>query len=343
MHELIDELANPLVLVVDDESAQTVFMRAALEQSGFLVIEAENGVDGWELVQKEHPDMVISDVVMPRMDGFTLCRTIRQQMAHLPVVLATSLDDLASIDHAYQVGATDFITKPVNWVLLGHRVRYILRAAHTAQALAESKMDLTRTRMEIIRRLGQAAEYRDNETGLHILRMSQYSSILGRALGFSPFDQDLLLHASPMHDVGKIGIPDAILLKPGKLSIDEFAIMKQHTILGGKLLDEDPSLLLRTAHMISLTHHERWDGQGYPYGLAGENIPVMGRICSLTDVFDALTSKRPYKQPWSVEDAVDEIQRCSGSAFDPSMVRVFVGIIPEILKVKDALSDMVQV
>lgn len=251
MNELAEELANPLVLIVDDDLLQRLPMREVLKQSGFRVEEAENGMHAWELIQQKRPDLVISDVVMPRMHGFDLCQTIRRQdgLEHLPVILATSLDDVSSIEHAYQAGATDFITKPVNWGLLGHRVRYILRGARTAQALADREMELRHTRMEIIRRLGQASEYRDNETGLHIHRMSHYSALIGQAFGLSSHDQELLLHAAPMHDVGKIGIPDSILLKPGKLTDEEFTIMKTHTTLGGKLLDHEPSLLLRTAHI----------------------------------------------------------------------------------------------
>nr|CAX83875.1 Response regulator receiver modulated metal dependent phosphohydrolase [uncultured bacterium] len=341
MNELAQELAPPLVLIVDDDLLQRLPMRKALEQDGFYVLEAENGRAAWELMQQKRPDLVISDVMMPVMDGFALCQTIRSQtgLAHLPVLLATSLDDMASIKHAYQTGATDFITKPINWGLLGHRVRYILRGARTAQALADRELELLRTRMEIIRRLGQAAEYRDNETGLHIHRMSHYSALIGEALGLSRDDQELLLHAAPMHDVGKIGIPDRILLKPGKLTEDEFVIMKTHTTLGGRLLDQEPSLLLRTAHRIALTHHEKWDGSGYPRGLIGEEIPLLGRICSLADVFDALTSQRPYKQPWSVEQAVNEIRRCAGTAFDPKVVQVFLEVLPRILAIKERFPD----
>ncbi|MBF0260464.1 MAG: response regulator [Magnetococcales bacterium] len=344
MNELVDELESPLVLIVDDEFLQRLPMREALVQYGFRVLEAENGIEALRLLQNEHPDLVISDVVMPRMDGFDLCQTIRRKngLKQFPIVMATSMDDVTSIERAYQSGATDFITKPVNWGLLGHRVRYILRSARTAQALVTSKLELLRTRLEIIRRLGQAAEYRDNETGNHILRMSQYSVLLGRAMGLSLHDQELLLNAAPMHDVGKIGIPDRILLKPGKLTDAEFSIMKTHSTLGGRLLDNEPSLLLQTAHQIALTHHERWDGSGYPYGLAKEEIPLMGRICCLADVFDALTSKRPYKQPWSVEAAMSEILLNAGTMFDPELVKKFVGILPEIVKLKESIPDTAQ-
>ncbi|MBF0462561.1 MAG: response regulator [Magnetococcales bacterium] len=344
MNELIEELANPVVLIVDDEFLQRLPMREALEQASFRVLEAEDGRQAWAFIQRERPDLVLSDVVMPRMDGFSLCETIRHQdeLAHLPVVLATSLDDVASIERAYQAGATDFITKPIHWGLIGHRVRYILRSARTAQALADRESALLRARLEIVRRLGWAAEYRDNETGQHILRMSQYAVLLGRAIGLSAHDQELLLNAAPMHDVGKIGIPDSILLKPGKLTTDEFSVMQTHTVLGGKLLDEEPSLLLRTAYLIALAHHERWDGKGYPFGLEQDDIPLMGRICSLADVFDALTSKRPYKEAWSVAQAVEEISRCSGTAFDPRLVQAFLDILPEIVQVKEAHADTEQ-
>ncbi|MBF0132395.1 MAG: response regulator [Magnetococcales bacterium] len=334
-------LNKPFILIVDDEFLQRLPMTEALRHGGFRVAEAEDGAQAWELIQKETPDLVLLDVVMPVMDGFDLCLKIRQeeQFQHLPVVLATALDDLSSIERAYQIGVTDFITKPVNWGLLAYRVRYILRAARTSQALAKRELELLDTRMEIIRRLGQAAEYRDNETGTHVQRVSHISALLGRAVGLSSHDQELLLHATPMHDIGKIGIPDSILLKPEKLTQEEFAIMKTHTTLGGQLLDHEPSTLLRTAHTIALTHHERWDGGGYPRGLRGEEIPLVGRLCSLADVFDALTSRRPYKPAWSVQEAVEEIQKDSGSAFEPSLVAVFLALLPEIQKIRESFPD----
>jgi putative two-component system response regulator len=341
MVTLADELSNPLILIVDDEFLQRLPMRSALEQAGYRVAEAENGLQAWQFIRESRPDMVISDVVMPDMDGFALCQKIRHKkdFEHLPVVMATSLDDITSVEQAYRVGATDFISKPINWSMIGYRVRHILRAARTAQKLSDRELELLHTRMEIIRRLGQAAEYRDNETGGHIQRMSRYAHCLGQAVGLSRQELELLLTASPMHDVGKIGIPDSILLKPGKLTESEFAVMKTHTLLGGELLDREPSLLLQTAHTIALTHHERWDGMGYPHGLSGEQIPLVGRICSLADVFDALTSKRPYKNPWSVEESLAEIKRCSGTAFDPRLVDVFTEILDDILEIMRQHAD----
>ncbi|MFP4244973.1 MAG: HD-GYP domain-containing protein, partial [Ectothiorhodospira sp.] len=196
-----------------------------------------------------------------------------------------------------------------------------------------------RTRLHVVQRLGRAAEYRDNETGCHILRMSHIAVLLARHLGWSRDTCDRLLHASPMHDVGKIGIPDRILLKPGPLTPEEWAIMKTHTTIGVDILSGDDSDLLDLAREIALTHHERWDGSGYPNGLAGEDIPMAGRICALADVFDALTSWRPYKAAWKVEDALDLIKDGAGSHFDPRLTELFFSLVPEILAIRDRFPE----
>lgn len=215
----------------------------------------------------------------------------------------------------------------------------IIERRRMEEALEHSHAVLKETRLEIIHRLGMASEFRDNETGLHIVRMSQYAALLGQAAGLDEASCDILLNAAPMHDVGKIGIADSILLKPGRLTEEEFKIMKTHTSIGAHMLfghEEEP---LKTAHIIALTHHERWDGQGYPHGLAGEAIPLVGRICALSDVFDALTSERPYKRAWRVEDAVAELQRGAGTQFDPRIVALFLDNMPHILKIKEQFQD----
>ncbi|MBF0424624.1 MAG: response regulator [Magnetococcales bacterium] len=203
---------------------------------------------------------------------------------------------------------------------------------HTNRALKE-------TRLEIIHRLGMAAEFRDNETGMHIIRMSHYAALLARAAGMNEERCDILLNAAPMHDVGKIGITDAILLKRGRLTEGEFAAMKTHTTIGAHMLfghNEEP---LKMAHVIALTHHERWDGSGYPHGLSGEQIPLEGRICAVADVFDALTSVRPYKEAWSVSQAVAELRRCSGTHFEPRLISLFQEILPEIIQIRERFAD----
>ncbi|MBF0181307.1 MAG: HD domain-containing protein [Magnetococcales bacterium] len=205
--------------------------------------------------------------------------------------------------------------------------------------LAARQEELRKTRLDIIRRLGMAAEFRDQDTGQHVVRMSLYAVCLGRAAGLGEEECDNLLHAAPMHDVGKIGIPDHILLKPGRLDEQEWEIMRRHTIIGSLMLHGYDSEPMNTAHIIALTHHERWDGKGYPIGAPGEQIPIEGRICAIADVFDALTSARPYKPAWSVEAAVREIRAGAGTCFDPRLVEVFCAILPEILKVREAHID----
>lgn len=206
------------------------------------------------------------------------------------------------------------------------------------EALRVREIELEEARTDAIRRLGAASEYRDNETGMHVMRMSHFASSIAKALGLPPEQRELLAICAPMHDVGKIGIPDAILLKPGKLSEDEFRIMQTHTDIGSRLLTGDDSLIL-AAREIAESHHERWDGSGYPHGLAGERIPLLARICAVSDVFDALTSSRPYKQPWPVSDAVAWIRQQSGSHFDPAVVAAFDRALPEILRIRELYRD----
>jgi putative two-component system response regulator len=199
--------------------------------------------------------------------------------------------------------------------------------------------ELRETRLQIVQRLGTAAEYKDNETGLHVVRMSHYAKTLALAVGYSQAAAEDLLHAAPMHDVGKIGIPDAILQKPGKLTEDEWKIMRQHTEIGARIIGDHPSGLLRMAATVALNHHEKWDGSGYPHGLHGEDIPHAARVVAVADVFDALTSVRPYKRAWSVAEAVELIQRESSKHFDPELVEAFVDCLPDMLQIRERWSD----
>jgi putative two-component system response regulator len=194
--------------------------------------------------------------------------------------------------------------------------------------------EIRETRLAIVQRLGRASEYKDNETGMHVIRMSHYSRIIARAAGFSEHEADDLLNAAPMHDVGKIGIPDSIIRKPGKLDADEWREMQRHAEIGAEIIGHDASSLLQMARRIALYHHEKWDGSGYPEGLKGEAIPIEARIVAIADVFDALTSVRPYKKAWTVDDAVNLIVSESGKHFDPTLVSVFVQEIPAILEIK---------
>lgn len=251
----------------------------------------------------------------------------------------------------------DFVTKPFERVEILSRIENMLevrtlhnqirqqnvlleeKVAQRTQKLEEKASELLETRLEIIRRLGRAADYRDNETGTHIIRMSKYSELLGKACGMSDDEAELLLNASPMHDIGKIGTPDNILLKPGSLNASEWEVMKKHAEIGAEILSGHPSELIELASLIALSRHEKWDGTGYPHKLKGEAIPLVARIVALTDVFDALTSHRPYKDAWSVDAALNEINALSAKHFDPGLVPIFNEIIGDIVAIKDQCSD----
>lgn len=315
------------LLLVDDEPTNLQVLRHILQED-YRLLFAKDGPKALELAGRERPALVLLDVMMPGMTGHEVCQQLKNDPAtrEIPVIFVTALADTEDEAKGFEVGAVDYITKPVSPAIVKARVRTHLSLV---------RMDeLKRTRLEIVQRLGLAAEYKDNETGLHVIRMSHYSRILARALGWSEADCDDLLNAAPMHDVGKIGIPDAVLRKPGKLDADEWAVMRQHVSIGANIIGEHPSGLLRMAQRIALTHHEKWDGSGYPNGLAGEDIPIEGRIVAIADVFDALTSERPYKQAWPVEEAVAFLREQSGQHFDPDLVELFIQQLPAVLEVK---------
>ncbi|MCP4295047.1 MAG: HD domain-containing protein, partial [Proteobacteria bacterium] len=248
---------------------------------------------------------------------------------------------------ALNSGARDFLVKPFNNQEALVRIHNLLemRLAHKQLSQYSETLELEvrartkeieSTQLEIVHRLGLAAEYRDNETGAHIVRMSHYSMEIGKMMGLNDKETDLILHSAPMHDIGKIGIPDNILLKPAKLTFEEFDIMKQHAVIGTGILSGAGSELLQAAGNIALTHHEKWDGTGYPNGLKGLDIPLHGRITACADVFDALTSKRPYKTPWTIDKAVDFVSEMSGKHFDPAVVDAMMRSLPAMLKIKEA-------
>lgn len=220
----------------------------------------------------------------------------------------------------------DYITKPISPSIVRARVK-----THLSLVGVQELQD---TRLEIVRRLGRAAEYKDNETGLHVIRMSHYSRLLGAKVGFSDTDLELILNAAPMHDIGKIGIPDNILLKPGPLTASEWETMCRHPQIGADIIGHHGSPLLEMARVITLCHHEKWDGSGYPGGLKQEEIPLVARVVAVADVFDALTTKRPYKEAWPIERAVDHMHENKGSHFDPDLIPLFDKLLPEFLEIR---------
>ncbi len=333
------------VLIVDDTPENIDILVGILNDDYRLKVAAGGSAALEILAEKEKPDIVLLDIMMPEIDGYQVCQIIKSDpiTKNIPVIFITAMNDEEDETKGFSYGAVDYITKPVSPPIVLARVATQLdlydQKNHLEKLVEERTTEIYDTRLEIVRRLGIAAEYKDNETGQHILRMSQFCQLTGHEYGLSQEEQTLLLNASPMHDVGKIGIPDRILLKPGKLDAEEWEIMKTHTTIGGLIIGNHPSELLRTARMIALTHHERWDGSGYPNGLKGEKIPIYGRIAAIADVFDALTSKRPYKEAWTVEDSLEEIKRGSGSHFDPKVVEAFLSALPDILKIRSEHQD----
>ncbi|WP_445937373.1 response regulator [Pseudomonas sp.] len=324
--------ARPLLLLVDDEATNLHVLRHILQED-YRLLFAKDGAKALEMAERERPDLILLDVMMPGMTGYEVCQALKVQ-AHLeaiPVIFVTALADVEDEAHGFAVGAVDYITKPVSPPIVRARVRTHLSLVRMGE--------LRQTRLQIVQRLGMAAEYKDNETGLHVIRMSHFSKVLALAAGFSEAAAEELLNAAPMHDVGKIGIPDAVLRKPGKLDEQEWAVMRQHVEIGAQIIGEHASGLLRTAQRIALSHHEKWDGSGYPNGLSGEDIPLEGRIVAIADVFDALTSVRPYKAAWSVEDAVRLLQEESGRHFDPQLVELFIQQLPAILEIKERWAE----
>lgn len=325
----------PLILAVDDEASNLQLLRQIL-QDHYRLRFAKDGPRALELVREEAPDLILLDVMMPGMSGYEVCAALKADpaTASIPVIFVTALNDTEDELEGFEAGAVDYITKPVSPPIVRARVRTHLSLVRM-EALRES-------RLEIVQRLGLAAEYKDNETGLHVIRMSHFSRILGLAAGMSELAADDLLHAAPMHDVGKIGIPDRILQKPGPLDPDEWKIMQSHATIGAEIIGEHPNGMLALARNIALTHHEKWDGSGYPKGLKGEEIPLEGRITAIADVFDALTSVRPYKKAWTEEEALDFLVQQKGKHFDPALVDLFLGQMPAIRAIRQRWAEAPQ-
>ena len=341
----IESIESAKVLIADDESTVVDLLVRTLKHAGFEKLYPTTDARRVVTMFRElKPDLVLIDNNMPFLSGIELIRklSLLEGEDMIPIMMITGQSDLDTRAAALAAGAVDFLTKPFDRIEVIVRVRNLLRIRFARLALLEDRSRLAQkvedrtaslreSQLEIVQRLGRAAEYKDEQTGLHIVRMGWYSAQLLEATGAGTDDVQLMLHAAPLHDVGKIGIPDNILKKPGKLDADEWTIMKSHTTIGAELLSKSKSEVLRRAEVIAISHHEKWDGGGYPNGTAGEDIPIGGRICALCDVFDALTSERPYKHAWPVDEALNEMQKLSGSHFEPALVDVFFEILPTIM------------
>jgi len=354
------------VLIVDDEKRNVDLLNVRMKSLGHETETAKDGIEALAKLKLEI-DLVLLDINMPGMDGFDVARKIRNdpETSDIPIIMVTALDDKETKLRAVEVGVNDFITKPVDNIELMVRTASLLkmksaqdksksyqakledkviqRTAQLRKALSDSVDAQRKTyeaHLDTIHRLAIAAEYKDADTAEHIKRMSAYSKLLAIKMELSPGEVELVELASPMHDVGKIGIPDNILCKAGKLTPEEVGIMNQHTIFGGRILSGSSSELVQVGEIIALSHHEKWDGNGYPKGLAGEDIPKFGRICAVADVFDALTNKRSYKEDYSNEKSLEIIKEKQGNHLDPNIVDIFFKHVDEIISLQKSLKKI---
>lgn len=344
---------KPVILVVDDQPQNIELLEAYLVPQGYEIVTAASGEEALEKLSGNSIDLILLDVMMPGMNGFEVTRRVRQDNAHrlLPIILVTSLRGTEDRVKGIEAGCDDFISKPIEKVEILARVRSLLKVKAYNDLMSHYRKDLetevaARTEelkqafekikaasLETIYRLSKAAEYKDKDTGAHIQRMSLYSAALARRMGLDESTIESILYAAPMHDLGKIGIPDGILLKPTRLDAAEWEIMKLHSVIGAEILKGSDAEFIRMGETIALCHHEKWDGSGYPNGLKGIEIPIAGRIAAIADVFDALTSRRPYKKPFCMEHSLAVIKKGRGVHFDPDVADAFFAIKEEILTV----------
>ncbi len=356
------------IMIIDDVAVNTKVLRAHLQNAGYGNVRTlSDSTDALATIYRETPDLVLLDLMMPDVSGLDILEALRsdEEMKHLPIVILTGTESSELRKRALNLGATDFLTKPVDVDELIPRVRNTLTIKSYQDDLERSVLERTKqleaSRLDLIHRLAKAAEYRDNETGRHVIRVGRYAGIIASQIGLPAQRVEMIEQAAVLHDLGKIGIPDAILHKPGKLSpqefetvrkhcsigqqicesmdTDEFFLFSRHTLVGSEIMNGCGTPLLDLAGLIALTHHERWDGKGYPLGLSGEDIPIEGRITAVADVFDALSSKRPYKDAFPVDKCFRILEDGRGTQFDPVMLDAFFARKAEIVQTQIKYAD----
>jgi two-component system response regulator RpfG len=343
------------IVIIDDQlTSRQILVQLVNSLGDDLNIESfENPVEGLNWMTGNPVDLLLVDYKMPEMNGIEVIKKFRSNPAceHIPIIMVTSIEDRRVRYEALEVGATDFLMKPVDHHECRARCRNLLtqyqqykiirdRSHWLERRVAEATSEIRLRERETLLRLAKAGEYRDEETGNHVIRMAKYSRIIAEELGYSSKEADVIEMAAPMHDIGKIGIKDSILLKPGKLTKEEFEIMKEHTLIGHEILKDSPSKFLKMGAVIALGHHEKFDGSGYPYGKKGDDIPLEARIVAVADVYDALVSERPYKHAWSVQTALEHMENQCGIHFDPDCFRAFKTQLDTILKIQKMLPDI---
>ncbi len=333
------------IVSVDDNQNNLFLIEAICSDMGLTVKSFDDSLNALVYCLQNEVDMILVDFMMPNLNGLQFIEEFRKNKKHIPIIMITAVGDDENVHKkAFDLGANDFLNKPVNAVifqarilnlLTNHQNRILLedRAKLLQQEVEKATKSLVDREHETLQILGKTAEYKDPETASHVARVAKYSKLLAREYGLSQKEQDIIFYAAPFHDLGKVGIEDKILLKPGKLDEDEFKIMKTHAQIGYEILKDSKSEYLQAGAVIALTHHEKWDGSGYPNALTSENIHIFGRIVSIADVFDALTSFRPYKKAWSFEEALKYLDDKSGKDFDPKMVEIFKNKIDEVKEI----------
>jgi two-component system response regulator RpfG len=342
------------VLIVDDESTGRTILAKIIQQAeeDVAVESFDNALQALQWLDNNHPDLIITDYRMPEINGVELIKMIREKPAcqDIPIMMITVVSEKSVRYDALEAGATAFLTRPIDQIECRTSCRNLLKL-HEQQSIIQDRADWLARQVEVatqqivsrehetLLRLAKAGEYRDEVTGNHVVRMAKYSREIGEALGLSEKECDEIEYAAPMHDIGKIGIQDKILLKPGKFEKDEWTTMQEHTRIGHAILSNSQSRYIQTGSIIALNHHERFDGSGYPNGISGKDIPLVARIVAVADVYDALISLRPYKAAWSTADAQDYLHKHAGSQFDPICVEAFFERLEEISSIHKAFSD----
>jgi len=342
------------VMVVDDESTGRTILEKVIQtiDNDIQVCGFDSALAALEWLRLNKVDLIITDYRMPEMNGVEFIRNVRELPGceSLPIMMITVVSEKSVRYDALDAGATAFLTRPIDQIECRTSCRNLLKIQEQ-QSIIQDKADwlarqvdvatqqIVARERETLLRLGRAGEYRDEDTGNHVLRMARYASIIGKELGLAESECEDIEYAAPMHDIGKIGIPDHILLKPGKLDAEEWRIMQQHTVIGHNILNNSQSRYIQLGSVIALNHHEKFDGSGYPSGLKGREIPLVARIVAVADVFDALVTERPYKTAWSTDDALSLIKQQSGRHFDPQCVEAFFQRLSEIRMIQSDLKD----
>ncbi|MBF0419112.1 MAG: response regulator [Magnetococcales bacterium] len=353
MNTAIEDVPKKKTILIVDDVPENLFVLQKILAPYYRVQVATNGRTAIKIaLSVGQPDLILLDVMMPELDGYEVCHILKQQelTRNIPILFVTAKSEAADETRGFELGAADYLVKPISPPVVLARVKTHLAMHDQRKLLADQvalrtaqlqirNLELEETHKEVIRQLGRASEYRDNETGLHVVRMSRYVHLLALKSGLSEPEANQLMQAAPMHDLGKIGIPDHILLKQAKLTVEEFDIIKKHPQIGYEIIGQQTSELLNLGRIIALTHHEKWNGAGYPNGLRGDVIPLSGRLTAIGDVFDALTSKRPYKKAWTCDDALGLIAKEAGEHFDPNLSQLFQSLRAELIDIMERYQD----